>query len=238
MHMPTHVPIGVAEMRFPSPRALPSAVLLATLATLTACTASSGTPLIGVKAPPDARASAPTPAAPGTRATGPGAALLARVVPYPSGAQPWLQSKTGVLSLDDFVNNFYKAKSRASSRSLTAQRGFTTAVRQAWANADGTRAEVWLVQFATAKGARSMFLSITANWKNAAKPISTFTDSAVHGTGELIPTLDSVGDACTKVATATGRVFVYVRLYTPVSPDRSAAGALMLRQYGLVDHGA
>jgi hypothetical protein len=225
-------------MRFPPPRALPSAVLLATFATLTACTVTSGVPMIGVKAPPGVVTSAPTPSAPGTRATGPGAALLARVVPYPTGAQPWVRSKTGVLGLDDFVNNFYIAKARASSRSLTAQRGFTTAVRQGWTNADGTQADVWLVQFATAQGARSMSLSVTANWKNAARPISTFADSAVHGTGELIPTLDDLGNACTKVATATGRVFVYVRLYSPVSPDKPAATTLMRQQYDLLGHGA
>lgn len=228
-------------MRRRSPRPWPSAVLLASLATLVAgCSSTAGGAPVGLATAaashgPSSPASPSGPASPNGPASGSGSALLASLVPYPAGARPWVKNKTGVLGLDAFVDNFYVAKERATSRSLTVARGFDTSVRRGWINADGTQAEVWLVRFHSAAGARSMYLSVTANWKKAARPTTTFADTEVHGTGELIPKLDSLGNAPAKVATCTGRVFAYVMTFAPASPDKAVTTSLMRRQYALLD---
>lgn len=159
------------------------------------------------------------------------ASLVSKLLPQPAGATEWPSDKTGAMDLDAFVDKFYAAQGRATSRSLTAQRGFSTAARAGWFNADGTQSDVWLVEFDSEAGARSMYLSTTANWKSAAKPATTFPDTAVHGTGELLPQLDSRGDTSAKVAAYQGRLFVYVRVWHLAAPSKDAVVALMKAQY-------
>jgi hypothetical protein len=109
------------------------------------------------------------------------------------------------------VDDFYAGPHHANSRAVTLERGFSTSVRRGWTNPDGTQSDIWLVRFTSARGARSMYLSVTSNWKTVAKPVTTFPDSAVHGTGELVPDLNPEGYVSAKVATSVGPVFVYVR---------------------------
>lgn len=76
-----------------------------------------------------------------------------------------------------------------------------------------------------------MYLSTTANWKTAAKPATAFPDTAVHSTGKLLPQLDSRGNTSAKVAAYQGRLFVYVRVWSPAAPSKDAVVALMEAQY-------
>ncbi|MBY8882597.1 hypothetical protein [Actinacidiphila acidipaludis] len=159
------------------------------------------------------------------------ASLLSKLLPEPAGATAWPSDKTGVMDIDGFVDNFYAAQGRAASRSRTLGRGFSTSARAGWVNSDGTQSDIWLVEFDSEEGARSMYLSTTANWKSAAKPATTFPDTAVHGTGELLPQPDSRGNSSAKVAAYDGRLFVYVRVWSPAAPSKGMVVALMKAQY-------
>lgn len=216
-------------MRFPLARVLSGAVLVGVLA---ACS-DPGEARIGRAAGPGARAVADG-QRPSTGTTGPGADLLALLVPYPAGAEPWTKSKTGVLDLDEFVDIFYTSKNRATTRARVVSDGFRTAVRHGWFNADGSQEDVWLVRFASSDGARSEYLSVTDNWKNAAKPTTTFAVPAIHGLGELVPTSDSLGNTSAKAAASRGDLFLYARVFTKQPPEQPAVTHLAQEQYAIL----
>jgi hypothetical protein len=135
------------------------------------------------------------------------------------------------MDLDAFLDTFYAPKGRATTRGLLIGRGFTTAVRHGWFNPDGSQEDVWLVRFSSANGAGSEYLSVTGNWKDAAKPTTTFAVPSVHGLGELVPTLDDLGNTSAKTAASRGSVFLYVRVFTPQTPDRRLVTHLAQQQY-------
>ncbi|MEE4544174.1 hypothetical protein V2S66_19620 [Streptomyces sp. V4-01] len=164
-------------------------------------------------------------------ASGPGADLMALLVPYPAGARPWTQTRTGVMNLDEFLDAFYTSKNRASTRDLLVSRGFTTAVRHGWFDADGTQKDIWLVRFSSAEGAGSEYLSVTGNWRDAAKPTTTFALPAIHGLGELVPAVDDLGHTSAKAAASLGDVFLYARVYARTSPERAEVSGLAEKQY-------
>ncbi|TKA00732.1 hypothetical protein [Actinacidiphila oryziradicis] len=162
------------------------------------------------------------------------AGLLSKLVPYPSGARPWTHNKTGVLTLDEFDTIFYKVSVQGEERSLLARRRFSTAVRHGWYNADGTQAEVFLVEFSSSTGAQGMYLALTSEWKQDTTSGTAFTDPAVHGTGELEPALDSSGNMTAKETAYVGHTFIYVRYYDPAAPNKTEVMRLVQHQYRLV----
>lgn len=200
-------------MRFRLARAALTGALL--VGTLAACT-TGGDARIGRAADPGA---------PGGRD------LSALLVPYPAGAVPWKKSRTGVMTLDQFLGTFYTSKNRAATRALLVDRGFVVAVRHGWFNADGTQEDVWLVRFSSAKGAAGEYRGVTDSWKAAAKPTATFPVPAVHGCGESVPVADSLGNTTAKAAASRGAVFLYARVFTREQPDRGRVTRLVREQY-------
>lgn len=161
-------------------------------------------------------------------------ALLGEMVPYPAGARPWTQSKTGAFGLSDFIDNFYVASARAQETPTVQRRGFTGAARHGWFTMDGSQDEVWLVDFATDTGAQSMLLGLSNSWKEEASSGAAYQDPAVNGTGMTNPTLDAQGNAWAKEAARVGRTLVYVITFAPATPDKAAAEALIKQQVGRV----
>ncbi len=218
----------------PFVRLLKAVPVLAALVSLGACAppgtaAGSGTPAVSASARGTSAGAAV--AGPDASQAPADAALLDRLLPYPADARRWGADRTGVLGLGRFIDNFYVKSSWDNERGLMTQRRFVRAARHGWINADGSQDDVWLVDFATAAGARSMYLGLTGNWKDAARPAAEFADPAVHGEGQTTTTLDSLGNAYAKVAAVSGHTVVYVKVYTAASPERAAAVALMARQY-------
>jgi hypothetical protein len=160
--------------------------------------------------------------------------LLAKLLPLPAGARGWTHNKTGVLSLDDFVAAFYKQSAQAVDKPIVQRRGFVTAARHGWFNPDGTQDEVFVVQFNSEQGAKGMYLGITSGWSQSDAALTTFTDSAVNGTGALDKSTDSIGDMTAKEATYVGNVFVYAAVFDPASANKDAVMALARQQYALL----
>jgi hypothetical protein len=154
---------------------------------------------------------------------------LSALVPYPGGASPWVHNKTGQLTLDEFLDNFYASDARKDEKTLMLQRGFRTAVRRGWIGADNTQSDVWIVTFKDAAGARSMYLGLTSGWKDGKDPV--FTDAAVGGTGQTESSLDDLGNADAKVVAPVGDRVMYVRYYTAARPSKGGAEALAAQQY-------
>ncbi|MBF9068337.1 hypothetical protein [Streptacidiphilus fuscans] len=161
-------------------------------------------------------------------------ALLGEMVPYPAGARPWAQSKTGAFGLSDFINNFYVPDARAQETPSVQRRGFTGAARHGWFTADGSQDEVWLVDFATDTGAQSMLLELSNSWKEETSSGAGYQDPGVNGMGMTNPTLDAQGNAWAKEAARVGRTLVYVITFAPATPDKAAAEALIKQQVGRV----
>jgi hypothetical protein len=157
-------------------------------------------------------------------------ALLGKMVPYPTGARPWTHSRTGAFGLNDFIDNFYQQAARVEELPLAQRRGFTGAARHGWFTADGSQAEVWLVDFAQTSGAQSMFLGLTDSWKQNTSAGPLYQDPVVHGTGQVNPTLDSLGDATVKEAAVVGRTLAYVIYFSAATPDKASAMALLKQQ--------
>ncbi len=156
---------------------------------------------------------------------------LSALVPYPAGARPWSADRTGTFALAPFVREFYVKSAWTSEEGLMRRRGFVSSARHAWIGSDGAQDDVWLVDFRTAVGARSMYLGLTSAWKHPASSVTDFSDPAVHGSGQSTTALDSLGNANAKVAAVRGHLVVYVKVYTAAAPDRPAAVALMRRQF-------
>jgi hypothetical protein len=166
----------------------------------------------------------------GTPATGPGAALLAQVLPDPAGTTPWEHNQTGVMDLKAYIDNFYVKDAWTRETGLMKQRGFVRAARHGWINADGSQDDIWLIQFATTAGARSLYLGLTDSW-DSTKTTMDFTDAAVHGKGQYTTALDSLGNTSAKIAALNGKLVVYTKVYTAAKPDKAAAIDLMRRQW-------
>ena len=209
-------------------------VLAAALASLSACGSPPAATHPGAEPKAPAASAPANPAPAGTAAGGPGAALLAEVVPYPSDARPWEADRTGLLSLKKFVDNFYAESDWTSQSGLMSQRGFVQAARHGWINSDGSQDDVWLVEFGSGSGAKSMYLSLTNSWKTRSRSATNFTDPAARGEGQYTTALDGQGDASAKVTAVSGHLVVYVKVYTAGRPSKGDVLDLMNRQLSLL----
>ncbi len=207
-------------MRLRPLRFVPPALAVATL--VTGCGPLGGSS--GITGHPISERSATATASPQTADDSPLAALLA----YPSGSTPWTHNKTGELTLEEFLDNFFTADAQSDERTLMKQRGFRTAVRRGWIAGDESQSDIWIITFKDAAGARSMYLGLTSGWKDGKNP--TFADPGVNGTGQTDSSLDDQGDANAKVVTAIGDRVMYVRYYTAAAPSRSGVEDLAARQ--------
>jgi hypothetical protein len=205
------------------------AVLAAALVSLSGCgllksdakpaATASGTPVTGSPS-----AVAPASATP----AGPGAALLAEVLPVPAGATPWKQ--TGVLPLTSFVQSFYVQSVWSRETALAKHRGFVRSARHGWVNADGSQDDVWLIDFRTAAGADAMYKGLTDAWTDGTST-TDFTVAAVHGKGQLTTAPDARGNGSAKIAAVKGHILIYTRAYTAGHANKDAALDLMVRQW-------
>ena len=184
---------------------------------------------------PTSDPSAPDPSEPSFSSTPPGPASIAvatKLVPLPSGAVPWASTYNGAMATDRFLHVFYKPADYDKMNSRATTWGLQGAARQGWFSADGTvRFEIFLVKFANAGGAQAMKADIVTAWTSSTSTGTTFTASAVHGTGEVVDKADSLGDDTVKVVFTVGDTLVYVRDFTPDHPDKQSDLDLAAKQY-------
>ena len=166
-------------------------------------------------------------------------ALVARFSPYPAGARPWVKNKTGPLAVDEFVELFYVQDAWVDEKDLAKQRGMQGVARHGWFNKDETQTEVFLVKFSAARGAQDMYQDLLSSWadKSGAGPVTGFDAPTVHGKGQVDPVADGQGNTTVKVAFVVGDVFVYVRDYSPGTPDKVGTVALAGKQYATLKTG-
>src|SRR5215472_211249 len=89
---------------------------------------------------------------------------LLGVLPVPAGATPWPTNTNALMSLISFVRSSYRKSYWTEEEALDARRGFVSAVKQGWANADGSQQAITLVRFATPAGATSAFDAVSSAW--------------------------------------------------------------------------
>jgi hypothetical protein len=161
-------------------------------------------------------------------------ALVARFIPYPAGARPWVKNKTGPMGLDEFVEAFYVQDAWQDEKGLAKTRGMQGVARHGWFNKDETQTEIYLVKFAAATGAQDMYQDLLDSWSGKT---GGFDDAAVHGKGLVNSTPDSQGDTTVKLAFTVGDTFVLVRDYSQATPDKAGTMALGLKQYTALKSG-
>jgi len=168
---------------------------------------------------------APDPAA--TSAAG--TALLARVLPMPSGATLVNGVKQGQLSLDDYVNELYS--SNPGEKQRLAARCFQVAVHREWSAPSGTAVSIWLIQFGSNAGARSYTLA--AQQGDIADPNNTvkFTVPGVaDGMCIAAPKLDQDGNTLSRLIGDRGNVTILIHVFVPAQLNNALAVQVLREQ--------
>ena len=160
------------------------------------------------------------------------------VLPVPAGAKPWPTNTNALMSLASFVKSSYSKNAWTEEEALDARRGFVSAVKQGWANADGSQQEVTLVRFATPVGATSAFDGVSSGWKREPKPVRMLADPAIGAVGWSSPTLDTLGNALAEWGVAFGDTMILVVEYAAATPDPAAAKVLLQQQYDHLKNGS
>ncbi|MGC0313885.1 hypothetical protein [Kitasatospora acidiphila] len=162
---------------------------------------------------------------------------MAQVMPLPGGAHEWTD-QTGVLDLDGFVHGFFTSNAWSEETSLSKERGFVTAARRGWRATDGSQSFVFLVQFANAAGAQSLYDSISEGWKQNPDQGTVFTDPADQATGLSVTKLDKYGNAYAKVMAVQGNTLIRTLYFTAANPDKAGAQDLLHRQLAAMSNPA
>jgi len=185
---------------------------------------------------------APSGVAPSKSSTGPATATAADrsrlesdLVPLPGNAQPWSSNSsngpTGVLNLAQFLANF-DPSNIPSDTAEEQDRGFQYAVREDWRGADGTQANILLLQFSSATGAQSFTLGYQGG---AGDAVGTGGTYPVPHSGDSMAyehsSLDKVGNIWTEDYAVVGNIAVDVDFWVPAKADRAEATALFQQQY-------
>ncbi|MFC1416806.1 hypothetical protein [Streptacidiphilus cavernicola] len=180
------------------------------------------------------------PPAPGANASATAAdkkRVLADLVAAPHGSHPWPSSKTngatGVLTLDQLLDRL--ADTAADRTTMSAEgkdQGFQYAVRKNWDGADGTQADVYLLQFASATGAQSFILAHQQGAKSAVPSKGLYT---IPNSGDAVayerPGIDHDGYVWTDAYFVFGNVAVRIDFWVPAKAHRSELTALVQQQY-------
>lgn len=144
---------------------------------------------------------------------------LGKILPPPSDAKPWVGSPTGVLDLPTFVGQFYTPDSRGQETKLAQQRGFVSAARHGWINADQSQTEIVLIEFRTPQGADSMYRDLIRAWQDGKDGGRAQSAPDVNGTSLVIDKLDSLSNAQVRMTAPHGNILVYVRYFTAATPE-------------------
>jgi hypothetical protein len=153
------------------------------------------------------------------------------ILALPAGAQPWTTNVNKPLSLDAFVQTFYVKDGWTDEEGLYRRRGFVSGAIEGWINADGTQQSIAIAKFATPQGAVSLFDGLTETLRNKPSPAKVITDAGDDGVGTVSPTLDADGNAVAEIAARAGDYVIDVHEFAAVTPEPSAAKALLLRQF-------
>lgn len=158
-----------------------------------------------------------------------GAALMARLLPAPSGAWGALGLKQGELSLDDYTYELYSTSPDANQQ-LTAL-CFQVAVNRAWIMPSGTEASVWLIQFGGRADARSYTLQTEES--ESAVPANTVkfpVPRVADGTGIATPNLDKLGNTYSQLLGDRGDVAILIHLWVPFALNNALAVQMLQEQ--------
>jgi hypothetical protein len=151
-----------------------------------------------------------------------GAALMARLMPMPSGGSPVTVLKQGQLSLDDYVHQLYATGSDEQQR-LTAL-CFQAAVHRTWLMPSGTEVSIWLIQFGSAADARSYALGTEqADIAAAGNTVKFTVPGVADGIGIANPNLDKYGETLTHLLGDRGDVAILIHLYIPAGLNNATA---------------
>jgi len=156
-------------------------------------------------------------------------------IPAPPGATACKEppagpkNQTGVLNLDQFVAALYTPEWTETATRAAKERGFVVAACHGWNNPDGSQSQVFLIQYASATGAQSMYRGLRGLW--AEDTATTFFDDPDDQAAGLVHSkLNKDGFAYVSLITTRRNVVVYVTHFTPGTPDRDTAQDLLRRQ--------
>jgi hypothetical protein len=155
---------------------------------------------------------------------------LGKILPPPSDATPWVSSQTGVMDLPTFVSRFYAADARDPETKLAQQRGFVSAARHGWINADRSQTEIVLIEFQSPQGAESMYRDLTQAWQDGKEGGRVQSAPDVNGTRLVVDKLDSLGNAQVRMVAPHGNILVYVRYFTAATPEPDQAENIVRQQ--------
>lgn len=158
--------------------------------------------------------------------------LRARLERPPAGATAWASSWAHLWNPTpaQFVAHVYPPASRDGATARLSAQGLQTVVHETWYARDSDQADLVLMQFATASGAQSRFLSATE-----AKALDTRNRSfAVPGQHDAIgyydDDLDKLGNVAAIVYARKGNVVVEEFYFSPARLHKADAIAWMQAQ--------
>ena len=161
------------------------------------------------------------------------AAQLKGTLPTPpAGAKPDSPNSlnpSSILSLDQFVNGIFTAKSVTAERKALTAEGFKYAAETNWDAKNGTGAEIFLVELGTPASAQDYVSSVSAGIAS-----STLPSTLAHVPGGKVLTatsVDTYGDIIMEAWFHVGNVAVDLHYYSHAKADTAGLNALALAQY-------
>ncbi|WP_035798717.1 hypothetical protein [Kitasatospora mediocidica] len=189
-----------------------------------------------------AAASAPTSAsasAAPTTVAAPSSADIAKLVadlpPAPADSKQFDDGKPeGALTADQFVDGLFSPASQAKAHTTEAARGLQFAARRAWMSDTSAFVDIYLIRFATSKGAESFYdsrmTSDAANFDANTSSAPQLPNSKVF----VKTALDKYGNALARIYVQVGNTVITVYTASPATPDKDTVSALALQAYHAV----
>jgi len=169
----------------------------------------------------------------------PKAQLKGELLTAPIGSKPYARGTLapgGVLDLDQFVDGTFTKADRTSAEQDAEGEEFRYAVETNWDAGDGTRADVFLLQFHDSDGAQGYVSDVSESTSSDQKPNEPLnTVSGVPGsetwTAGAINTSGDIPQICW---TAVGNIVVEVHFFSPGTANTPAFEQLVRDQYARV----
>jgi len=168
--------------------------------------------------------------APDPSATSPaGSALVARLLPMPSGASPVNVLKQGALSLDDYMNELYTTN--ADEKQFLTGICFQVAAHRTWVLPSGTTVSIWLIQFGSPADARSYTLSTeVGDSGDPANSVKFTVPGVADGKGIAAPKLDTDGNTLSRLLGERGDMAILIHLFVPAHLNNALAVQVLQEQ--------
>ncbi|QMU76480.1 hypothetical protein GXW83_12750 [Streptacidiphilus sp. PB12-B1b] len=166
----------------------------------------------------------------------PAGRLKSELLTAPIGSKPFGRGTLapgGILTRDQFVDGLFDTSQRVSEKGDVDQDGFKYAVQANWDASDGTQADVFLVQFATADGAQDYVSGVsegTSEQESPSEPLSAIP-GIPGGESWTAGAIDSAGDIRQTAWYSVGNIAVDLHFYAPGTADTAQLTQLAKDQY-------